>query len=108
MTDEAGKADPQDAGTEPEVSAEKTQVAKELAQALEARADGSPDDPSGSGQTGADEGGDEATPDAPKLSKKQQEAAKAVGLTEEKVLAMGEEGSARRRKIQAAVTATPR
>lgn len=89
------ETDTQAAGKDPEPSAEDMQVAKDVAKHLEGQDEGSPGKPGGSGQEGAEEGADDsAASKAPTLTKKQEAAVKAVGLTPEKVLAMGDEGIA--------------
>lgn len=91
---EETKPDTQGAGADPDAGAEQTQQAHtDLAKHLSAPAEGSSESSSDSGQKGAEEGG-KATSKAPTLTKVQSEAARAVGLTDEKVLEMGDEGVA--------------
>lgn len=90
---EPEKADTQGDGQDSQRSPEDTQAAADVAKVLETGVADSPENQSDSGQTGAEEGA-ESTPDAPKLTKKQEEAVLVVGLTVEKVLAMGDAGIA--------------
>lgn len=88
MADEA-QADSQDAGNDSEVSVEEKQAQQEIAKALEGETEVSPE------RTDDSKKGEEVDgPEAPKLTKKQESAVKAIGWTAKEVLAMGDKGIA--------------